>query len=65
MSTVKFLETYPQEPSASWTMTVDGGPMSISHWGMHDLGHFGAMILDGKEHWLEDGDIFEVREWLE
>lgn len=65
MQTRKFTEVYLDEPVSSWSATVDGGPMSLSHWGMHDLGRFGVMIMGDEAHWQEGGIIFEVKEWLE
>ncbi|WP_165921988.1 hypothetical protein [Rhizobium azibense] len=42
-------------------VTIDGGPMSIFHWGMHDLGRFGVYYLNGLAHWQEDRETFDIR----
>lgn len=65
MQSKKFSNIYPEEPQSSWSTTIDGGPMSISHWGMHDLGRFGVAIIEEEAHWQKDGYIFDVREWAE
>jgi len=40
--------------------TTDAGPISISHWGMIDLGRFGVVYMSDGAHWQEDGETFAV-----
>lgn len=64
VETKKFVDVYPSDPPMPVVEgTFDGGPMSISHWGMHDLGRFGVIVRGNEAEWQEDGETFEVREW--
>lgn len=61
--TAKFADVYPSEPERVFDFggfNVDGGPMSISHWGMIDLGRFGVVYMSDGAHWQEDGKTFAV-----
>lgn len=59
-----FVEVYPAE-GPDFDIRFDGvnlesGPMSISHWGMIDLGRFGVVYMPDGAHWQEDGKTFAV-----
>lgn len=61
----KFLDVYPDGPPKSeFVLIVNGGLMSISHWGLIDLGRFGVAYMPDGVYWQEDGEVFEVKPYV-
>ena len=55
----KYSDVYPSNGSSN-KFSIDFGPVSISHWGLLDLGRFGAVIHGDVMEWHENGETFAV-----
>lgn len=58
-----FVEVYKSAPEYKFEAPrciVDGGLVSISHWGAFDISPFGALISVSSIEWQRNGEPFET-----